>query len=397
MNVIDRQDRMLLGGLALALIVVFARPIRELLDQARDVERSSGLALVPALLILTAVFLFHQQGKRQKAKARAAAAEAHAQQAQLRATELERLVNFGEALGRSLDLEAIRDVVLHHLPTLTGTEETWVLVRAGGRWEALSGTPNDTRREVERARGHMADRMLGSLASPSSGAIAGEGHICLPLTAGGHLVGVMGISEDAFAEERRRTVAMSAALLAIGVHNVQLVTEVRDNSLRDGLTGCFTRTHAIDVIDMELRRARRSQMPVSLIMFDIDHFKDINDEHGHLCGDAVLAAIGTRLRELLRGSDLKCRYGGEEFLVLLPETALEGAKRVADTLRCGLAETPIQWKEATIAITASFGVTTALPSEVESQALIGRADGALSRAKDQGRNCVRLSIEPAVA
>jgi diguanylate cyclase (GGDEF)-like protein len=397
MNVIDRQDRMLLGGLALALIVVFARPIRELLDHARDVERSSGLALVPALLILTAVFLFHQQGKRQKAKARAAAAEAHAQQAQLRATELERLVNFGEALGRSLDLEAIRDVVLHHLPKLTGTEETWVLVRAGGRWEALSGTPNDTRREVERAREHLADRMLGSHASPSSGAIAGEGHICLPLTAGGHLVGVMGISEDAFAEERRRTVAMSAALLAIGVHNVQLVTEVRDNSLRDGLTGCFTRTHAIDVIDTELRRARRSQMPVSLIMFDIDHFKDINDEHGHLCGDAVLAAIGTRLRELLRGSDLKCRYGGEEFLVLLPETALEGAKRVADTLRCGLAETPIQWKEATIAITASFGVTTALPSEVESQALIGRADGALSRAKDQGRNCVRLSIEPAVA
>ena len=85
------------------------------------------------------------------------------------------------------------------------------------------------------------------------------------------------------------------------------------------------------MIDTELRRARRSQMPVSLIMFDIDHFKDINDEHGHLCGDAVLAAIGTRLRELLRGSDLKCRYGGEEFLVLLPETALEGAKRVADT------------------------------------------------------------------
>jgi diguanylate cyclase (GGDEF)-like protein len=397
MNVIDRQDRMLLGGLALALIVVFARPIRDLLDQARDVERSSGLALVPALLILTAVFLFHQQGKRQKAKAGAAAAEAHAQQAELRATELERLVNFGEALGRSLDLEAIRDVVLHHLPTLTGTEETSVLVRTGGGWEALSGTPNDTRREVERAREHLADRMLGSQASPSSGAIAGEGHICLPLTAGGHLVGVMGISEDAFAEERRRTVAMSAALLAIGVHNVQLVTEVRDNSLRDGLTGCFTRTHAIDVIDTELRRARRSQMPVSLIMFDIDHFKDINDEHGHQCGDAVLAAIGTRLRELLRGSDLKCRYSGEEFLVLLPETALEGAKRVADTLRRGLAEIPIQWKEATIAITASFGVTTALPSEVDSLALIGRADGALSRAKDLGRNCVRLSIESAVA
>jgi diguanylate cyclase (GGDEF)-like protein len=398
MSFFDRQDRMLLLGLALALIVVFARPIRYLLDLARDVENSFGLALVPALIILTGVFLFHQQGKRQEAKAQAAAAEATAQQAEARAAELERLLNFGQALGRSLDTETIRDVVLHHLPKLTGTDDAWVLVRSAGRWEALAGTLHETRREVERAREHLADRVLGSQASQTSwsaGAIVGEGQICLPLTAGGHLVGVMGMSEDAFAEGKRRTVAMSAALLAICIRNAQLFSEVRDNSLRDGLTGCFNRTHAIEVIDTELRRARRSQMPVSLIMFDIDHFKDINDQYGHLCGDAVLAVVGARMRELLRGSDLKCRYGGEEFLVLLPETALEGAKRVADTLRRELADTAIPWQGQTIGVTASFGVTTALPSEVDSQALIARADGALYRAKDQGRNCVRLSIESA--
>jgi diguanylate cyclase (GGDEF)-like protein len=397
MNFIDRRDRMLLAGLAIALIVVFARPIRYLLDLARDVERSSGLALVPALIILAGVFLFHQQGKRQEAKARAAAAEADAQQAGARAMELERLVNFGQALGRSLDVEAIRDVVLQHLPTLAGTDDAWVLLRTGGRWEALAGTLNETRREVERAREHIADRVLSSQASWSAGAVAGEGHICLPLAAGGHLVGVMGISEGAFVEGRRRTVAMSATLLAISIRNAQLFNEVRDNSLRDGLTGCFNRTHAIAVIDTELRRARRSQAPVSLIMFDIDHFKDINDRYGHQCGDAVLAAIGSRLRELLRASDLKCRYGGEEFLVLLPETALEGAKRVADTLRRELADRSVPWKDETIAITASFGVTTALSSEVDGQGLIARADAALYRAKDQGRNCVRLSIESAVA
>ena len=391
---------MLLFGLALALIVVFARPIRYLLDLARDVENSLGLALVPALIILTGVFLFHQQGKRQEAKAQAAAAEANAQQAEARATELERLLNFGQALGRSLDTEAIRDVVLHHLPKLTGTDDAWVLVRSAGRWEALAGTFHESRREVERAREHLADRLLSSQSSQTSwsaGAVVEDGQICLPLTAGGHLVGVMGISEDAFAEGKRRTVAMAAALLAICIRNAQLFTEVRDNSLRDGLTGCFNRTHAIEVIDTELRRARRSQMPVSLIMFDIDRFKNINDQHGHLGGDAVLAVIGARMRELLRSSDLKCRYGGEEFLVLLPETALEGAKRVADTLRRELADTAIPWQNETIAITASFGVTTALPSEVDSQALIARADAALYRAKDQGRNCVRLSIESAVA
>ena len=150
------------------------------------------------------------------------------------------------------------------------------------------------------------------------------------------------------------------------------------------------------MIDTELRRARRSQMPVSLIMFDLDHFKEINDRYGHLCGDAVLAAVGARMREVLRGSDLKCRYGGEEFLVLLPETPLEGAKRVADTLRRELADMAVQWKDETLHVTASFGVTMALPSEIDTQALIGRADVALYRAKDQGRNCVRLSLETAV-
>jgi diguanylate cyclase (GGDEF)-like protein len=208
---------------------------------------------------------------------------------------------------------------------------------------------------------------------------------------------VLGIPESAAPISRQRVLVMAAALLAISVRTAQLFNDVRENSVRDGLTGCFNRTHALEVIDTELRRARRSQTPVSLIMFDIDHFKDINDRYGHQCGDAVLAAIGSRMRELLRASDLKCRYGGEEFLVLLPETALEGAKRVADTLRRELADRPVPWKDETIAITASFGVTTALSSEVDGQGLIARADAALYRAKDQGRNCVRLSIESAVA
>jgi diguanylate cyclase (GGDEF)-like protein len=399
MNLVGRQDRVLLGGLAVALIVVFAKPIRYLLDLARAVEDSSGLALVPALIILTAVFLFHQQGKRQEAKARAATAEADALQAGTRATEMERLVNFGQALGRSLDLETIRDVVVQHLPRLAGTEDAWVLLRSAGHWQGLLGTARESRREIERAREQIADRALVADSSWASDAIAVDGHLCLPMTAGGHPVGVLGIPESAgpFTPARQRVLAMAGALLAISVRNAQLFDDLRENSLRDGLTGCFNRTHALDVIDMELRRARRSQMPVSLIMFDIDHFKDINDRYGHLCGDAVLTAVGAKMRDVLRGSDLKCRYGGEEFLVLLPETPLEGAKRVADTLRRELAAMPINWKGEDIAMTASFGVSVALPAEVDPTALIGRADVALYRAKDQGRNCVRLSLETAVA
>jgi diguanylate cyclase (GGDEF)-like protein len=399
MNLVRQQDRVLVGGLAVALFVVFARPIQHLIDMALEVEKASGLALLPALLILIGVFFFHQQGKRQEAKAHTAALQADATQAEARADELERLVTFGQGLGRALELETIRDVVVQHLSKLAGTDEAWVLLRVGGHWQALVGTARESRREVERSHEHLADRAMVLDGSWAADAIAAEGHLCLPLTAGGHPVGVLGIPETAgpFTEGRKRVLAMAAALLAISLRNAQLFHEIKENSLRDGLTGCFNRTHALEVMDTELRRARRSQLPVSIIMFDIDHFKEINDRCGHLCGDAVLAAVGVKMREVLRGSDLKCRYGGEEFLVLLPETPVEGAKRVADTLRRELAEMPVTWKDEPLTITASFGVSVALPAEIDNQALIGRADAALYRAKDQGRNCVRLSVETAVA
>jgi diguanylate cyclase (GGDEF)-like protein len=214
----------------------------------------------------------------------------------------------------------------------------------------------------------------------------------MPMRAGGGVIGVLGVPETAgpFTESRRRVLAAAATLLAVSLRNAELFREVRDNSLRDGLTGCFNRTHALDVLDTELRRARRSHAPVCVIMFDLDHFKEINDRYGHLCGDAVLAAVGNRMRDVLRGSDLKCRYGGEEFLVVLPETPLEGATRVADTLRRELSELKIDWKNETIRITASFGLTVAGDSEIDAQLILGRADAALYQAKDQGRNCVRI-------
>ena len=187
--------------------------------------------------------------------------------------------------------------------------------------------------------------------------------------------------------------AAASALLAMSIRTAQLFREVRENSVRDGLTGCYNRTHALEVIDTELRRARRSQSPIALIMFDLDRFKDVNDRYGHLCGDAVLATVGRRMKEVLRGSDLKCRYGGEEFLVLLPETPLDGGTRVAEALRRDIADASIHWGTDTLAITASFGVTVALPNEVNTAALLARVDAALYRAKDEGRNCVRIAAD----
>ena len=109
----------------------------------------------------------------------------------------------------------------------------------------------------------------------------------------------------------------------------------------------------------------------------------------------MLAWVGARMKTVLRGSDLKCRYGGEEFLILLPDTPLAGARRVADTLRREMEEHPVVWNDEPIAATASFGVTAITPGEVDPLVIMARADGALYRAKEEGRNCVRIAEENA--
>ena len=341
MRFFGRQDLLLLGGLTAALVIIFSAPISRLLDYARDVERQSGLTLMPALVLLTGVYSFHQFWRRHSIQEKAVAAEAATRFAEHRAEEMERLVAFGQALGRSLDYDAIRGAIGQHLTHLCGTDRVWVLVHDGADWLALSGDTRGAENVLQ--AGDMAAELLGKQCDDPK---AVEGRtIGFPLIVGGETVGVLGVKpgSDIIPQDRRRIIEEAAALLAVSVKNAQLFREVKENSVKDALTSCFTRGHSLEVIDSELRRARRSQTPVSLIMFDLDHFKDVNDRYGHLCGDAVLNAIGKRMKEVLRGSDLKCRYGGEEFLVLLPETPLHGARRVADTLRREIAERPIPW------------------------------------------------------
>jgi diguanylate cyclase (GGDEF)-like protein len=174
---------------------------------------------------------------------------------------------------------------------------------------------------------------------------------------------------------------------------------VRELAVIEPMTGCVTRHHGIERLGAELRRAQRSRMPVAVVMLDLDHFKAVNDHHGHLCGDQVLAAVGRLLRDTLRMSDERCRYGGEEFLVVLPDTTLEGAARVAENLRARFAGTPVLCARGAVRFTASFGVTQALPDEGDVNAVLGRADAALYAAKGAGRNrvCSHAGTGPAGA
>ena len=363
MRLISRNDVFLLGGLGVALFVFFSGALGHILDLAHQVDQSHGVRLLPALVILAAVFVFHQQRKRHEAWAEAAAAATDARHADARVTEMERLVAFGQTLARALDFESIRDAAAEHLPTLVTNRTSWAMVQTSlGTMQPLTSTTE----------------------SPDD--------ITFPMIAGGEPIGVLGVApEPALTEDQRSVLTAAAAMLAVSLENAELFREVRDNSVRDSLTGCVNRKHAIEVMDAELRRARRSKLPLSLLMFDLDRFKDINDRWGHLCGDAVLATVGQRMNSVLRGSDLKCRYGGEEFLVLLPDTPIEGAQRVAETLRRELELYPVTWNDEVVHVTASFGLTGVMPGETDLLGVIGRADAALYRAKQGGRNCLRIA------
>jgi diguanylate cyclase (GGDEF)-like protein len=164
-------------------------------------------------------------------------------------------------------------------------------------------------------------------------------------------------------------------------------------SQRDALTGCFNRGYMNDQLPREIRRALRYRRSLSLTLCDLDHFKTINDSHGHQCGDRILKEFVESLNELIRAdSDWLARYGGEEFLLVLPETTLENAERLAERLRAHIAGKSFACQGEVIRITASFGVAGFsaghLPKSLQAEALLNRADENLYRAKQQGRNRV---------
>jgi len=175
--------------------------------------------------------------------------------------------------------------------------------------------------------------------------------------------------------------------------------EIRQLSRTDALTGCYNRGYLNEQLPREIKRALRYKHPMALAMCDIDHFKKINDTHGHQCGDAVLKLFVQSISELTRAdTDWLARYGGEEFLLVLPETNLENAYGMAERLRQHIAGKAIATAEDAVSITASFGVTgfeaSSTGSGITAEALINTADKYLYEAKKQGRNkVVKGSLE----
>ena len=174
-----------------------------------------------------------------------------------------------------------------------------------------------------------------------------------------------------------------------------LQEQLREQATRDALTGLYNRRYLEDTLSRELILAERKSHPVSVIMGDLDHFKAVNDRYGHLGGDEVLRHFGDLLKGHVRGSDIYCRYGGEEFLLVLPQMSKTDAVARAEQLRRAISSAPVLYGASPIAVTASFGVATFPYDGKSGDALIASADSALYEAKASGRNRVH-AYEPLV-
>jgi diguanylate cyclase (GGDEF)-like protein len=175
----------------------------------------------------------------------------------------------------------------------------------------------------------------------------------------------------------------------------RLLQRLHHLSRHDALTGLVNRRALDEDVQREWQRWRRSGQPFALLVLDLDHFKRVNDTHGHLAGDAVLEQTGARLQASARTTDTVARIGGEEFVVLAPQVHAEGLTVLAERLRADLAASGFELPGARLELTVSVGATLVAPSDASAQQVLERADQALYRAKAEGRNRVVVAALPA--
>lgn len=229
--------------------------------------------------------------------------------------------------------------------------------------------------------------------------------LAVPLASKGKMLGVIelvnGAGDGTFSEEDLRLLVTVAEFAAIAIENAQNFAKVQELTVIDEHTGLFNSRHLKRTLEQEVVRATRFGHPVSLVFFDLDRFKEVNDSHGHQVGSRLLKEIGHLLQATLRSTDVPVRYGGDEFVTILPETSKDQAMDAARRLRDELHRTRFlpEEKFGPLSVSASFGVASFPDDATSPEALVTRADEAMYAAKRAGRNTVQgakpLAVKPA--
>ncbi len=226
---------------------------------------------------------------------------------------------------------------------------------------------------------------------PDDGRIATTA--CLPLGAQNRSLGFLALSREGGGPIKRLDLAIAAAeQLSLALGNLKLQETLRQQSIRDALTGLYNRRYLDESLTREISRCERRNQPLALMMLDLDHFKKFNDTHGHEGGDALLAAFGRQLQSMCRFEDIACRYGGEEFTLIMPEASIDVARERAESIRAAVQAMTVSHLQRTIGdVTVSIGLAMFPAHAGDGGRLKQLADAALYSAKREGRNRVEVA------
>ena len=249
---------------------------------------------------------------------------------------------------------------------------------------------------LRRGRMHVVDTTMKGLQCSHVPHPPPGSYVCLPLIAQGDSLGVLYIGAGighAWSESQQRLATTVADHVGLAVANLKLRETLRRQSIRDPLTGLFNRRYLEETIERELLRAERSGGTLGVIMLDLDHFKRFNDSFGHDVADTVLREFSALLQSSVRASDIVCRYGGEEFLLVMPDTSAEITFELAHQLRAAVKQLTVSHRGQVVgSVTVSGGVAVFPTHGATAEALIHSADAALYRAKAQGRDQITMSV-----
>lgn len=391
---------------------------RELLARRATSTRNSAnvlraiavLGIPLGLAVILGVYLLLVREIARRATAEAGARDVQARlregnaELEHRSGDLRALSRYGSMLQSCVDPDEALQLTVRLLSTLRpGTAGTLYRMRnsqdhaeAAAQWgghraaSAASMQPESCW-ALRRDQPHLSPDAAHSRCPHVSGVEhAGVATACIPLSAQGTQLGLLYLSDDDGGFLSRIDIIEAAAeQLSMALSNLSLRERLRLQSIRDPLTGLFNRRYLEESAAREIARCERRDCPLSLMMLDIDHFKAFNDVHGHAGGDALLARFGKLLAEHSRGEDIACRYGDEEFTLILPEAPAEAAMQRAGAIRSAVEAMRVQHMGRELPqVTVSIGVATFPANGNTPEALMRAADEALYRAKHEGRNRV---------
>ena len=314
------------------------------------------------------------------------------------------LARLGDTLSSTHDLDRILHVVLESAVASTRATSGMVLLLTPSRDALVPAATKDVdlAKDLLIPVGEGVSGRVALAGEPLSGRFGdgpgelrpGQGEpdglhlIAVPLRSAGTVIGVLDLfAEQPFDDRDLATIRTFASQASVAVENVLLHEEAQRLSITDGLTGLWNYRYFTMTVAKEIERAARFGRPLALLMLDLDHFKRVNDTYGHQRGDEVLVELAGRIRSMVRDVDTVARYGGEEVVVILPETDSEGAAQLADRICAVVRDTPF----GDVPLTVSAGAAVFPHHGLSASVLLARADEALYEAKRGGRDQWRLS------